>query len=75
VQVGYTGRCLWTAVSSAQGTIGGAEIDKGKDNASDWTYKTIVFGLLKRGYKVYTQIIEKCDRNTLQTIISLRFTS
>jgi hypothetical protein len=31
--------------------------------------KTIVFGLLKRGYKVYTQIIEKCDRNTLQTII------
>jgi transposase-like protein len=26
--------------------------------------KTIVFGLLKRGYKVYTQIIEKCDRNT-----------
>jgi transposase-like protein len=31
--------------------------------------KTIVFDLLKRGDKVYTQIIEKCDRNTLQTII------
>lgn len=27
--------------------------------------KTIVFGLLKRGDKVYTQIIKKCDRATL----------
>jgi transposase-like protein len=31
--------------------------------------KTIVFGLLKRGDKVYTQIINKCDRATLQSII------
>jgi hypothetical protein len=31
--------------------------------------KIIVFGLLKRGDKVYTQIIEKCDRKTLQAII------
>ena len=31
--------------------------------------KTIVFGLLKRGDKVYTQIIKKCDRATLLTII------
>ena len=31
--------------------------------------KIIVFGLLKRGNKVYTKIIEKCDRATLQAII------
>ena len=31
--------------------------------------KTIVFGLLKRGDKVYTEIIEKCDISTLQAII------
>ena len=31
--------------------------------------KIIVFGLLKRGDKVYTQIIERCDRITLQSII------
>ena len=31
--------------------------------------KTIVFGLLKRGDSVYTQIIETCDRATLQAII------
>jgi transposase-like protein len=30
--------------------------------------KTIVFGLLKRGDKVYTQIIKKCDRATLHAI-------
>ena len=31
--------------------------------------KTIVFGLLKRGDKVYTEIIEKCDSKTLHAII------
>jgi outer membrane protein assembly factor BamA len=31
--------------------------------------KIIVFGWLKRGDKVYTQIIEKCDSKTLQAII------
>jgi hypothetical protein len=31
--------------------------------------KTIAFGLLKRGDKVYIQIVEKCDRSTLYTII------
>jgi transposase-like protein len=31
--------------------------------------KTIVFGLLKRGDKVYTQIIKRCDRATLHAII------
>lgn len=31
--------------------------------------ETIVFGLLKRGDKVYTEIINKCDRAALQSII------
>jgi transposase-like protein len=31
--------------------------------------KIIVFGLLKRGDKVYTQIIKRCDRATLHAII------
>jgi len=31
--------------------------------------KTIVFGLLKRDDRVYTQIIDKCDRATLHAII------
>jgi transposase len=31
--------------------------------------KTIVFGLLKRGDNVYTEIVKKCDRATLQAII------
>jgi transposase-like protein len=31
--------------------------------------KTIIFGLLKRGNNVYTEIIEKCDRKTLHAII------
>ena len=31
--------------------------------------KTIVFGLLKRNGKVYTEIVPDCSRNTLQAII------
>ena len=34
--------------------------------------KTIVFGLLKRGDKIHTQIIKKCDRTTLHAIIKER---
>ena len=31
--------------------------------------KTIVFGLLKRGVKVYTEIVDNCSAATLQSII------
>jgi transposase-like protein len=31
--------------------------------------KTIVFGLLKRGDKVYTEIVPDCSATTLQSII------
>ncbi len=34
--------------------------------------KTIVFGLLKRGDKVHTQLIKKCDRTALHTVIKER---
>ena len=34
--------------------------------------KTIVFGLLKRGDKIHTQIIEKCDRTIIHAIIRER---
>ncbi len=34
--------------------------------------KIKVFGLLKRGDKVYTQIVENCSRKTLQSIIKQR---
>ena len=33
------------------------------------TNKTIVFGLLKRGDKVYTEIVPDCARDTLQAVI------
>jgi hypothetical protein len=33
-QAGYTGRCIRSAVSSAKGTTGGAEIGQRKDNTS-----------------------------------------
>jgi transposase len=46
----------------------GARIVKGKRGRGA-RGKTIVFGLLKRGDKVYTQIIKKCDRATLHAII------
>jgi transposase-like protein len=31
--------------------------------------KTIVFGLLKRGDKVYTEIVSDCSAATLQSIV------
>jgi transposase-like protein len=56
---------LITQLQSAP-LVGQIEVDESYFGARG---KIIVFGLLKRGDKVYTQIIKRCDRATLHAII------
>ena len=62
-------RILELSLLQSDPLVGQIEVDESYFGARRARGKTIVFGLLKRGDKVYTEIVPNCKSATLQKII------